>query len=187
MVEYAPLFRLRPRILAFLRARPLSVRHSFAPFLLSKAVARKTQASDLPLTEAKRRHVFNSQRCSKKSKMQIFAFIFAVQPRIKQKISIHKAHDLLYDTLCKKEHKHRGVLLSENLKMPLSASTTFVRSNANGLTPSPYTWTPKAHASLRGTPTQTERANTQVKSCMSALFLLVKFLLSQKWCYSLRS
>ena len=103
----------RPRILAFLRARPLSVRHSFAPFLLSKAVARKTQASDLPLTEAKRRHVFNSQRCSKKSKMQIFAFIFAVQPRIKQKISIHKAHDLLYDTLCKKEHKHMRSALKD--------------------------------------------------------------------------
>ena len=103
----------RPRILAFLRARPLSVRHSFAPFLLSKAVARKTQASDLPLTEAKQRHVFNSQRCSKKSKNANICFHFCCSAANQTKISIHKAHDLLYDTLFKKEHKHMRSALKD--------------------------------------------------------------------------
>ena len=35
---------------------------------------------------------------------------------------------------------------------------------------------------------QTERANTQdEKSCLSALFLLVMFLLTQKWCYAVHN
>ena len=33
-----------------------------------------------------------------------------------------------------------------------------------GLSPNPYTWTPKAHISLRGTPTQAERDNKTVYS-----------------------
>ena len=158
MVEYAPLFRLHARASWHFYERSLYPCGIVSP---PSFWARRSRAKP-------KHRIFLSQKPSggtfltvkdavKNQKCKYLLSFFAVQPRIKQKISMHKAHNLLYDTLCKKEHKHRGVLLSENLKMPLSASTAFVRSNANGLSPNPYTWTPKAHASLRGTPTQAEK------------------------------
>ena len=60
-----------------------------------------------------------------------------------------------------KEAQKRVMFLAENLKIPLSASIAFVWTNAEWDKPKPLL--------------QAERANTQdERSCMSALFLLVK-------------
>ena len=67
----------------------------------------------------------------------------------------------------KKALRDRVISLAENSKIPLSASIAFVQTNPEWAKPQPLL--------------QAERAHTQdEKSCMYALFLLVKFLLPQK-------
>ena len=51
--------------------------------------------------------------------------------------------------------------LTENFHFDKNASIAFDWSNANGISPTPYTWTSKAHTSLRRTLTQAKRARIE--------------------------